>query len=554
MTFPRSTAVASLAIVLLLLSIAPPSTFAYPIQQTSSRITTTPTRTIFPVTSRSNGIIGEGGRKQQINIACHPQQQQLRTIMTGLLLAASSDDDDEDDVDGDGEQQVVLSRRSRLFRTLRFWKKNDNNTNDNKTSSSSQLMPSSSLASPVDDVDSALGNSFLSESSPSYHQWFVRNVYKNGNQYFKKETRDSKRTAAKEVRRRRAARTLALSLASAGGICSMLGGGAVPPVYALTQQDMIEDNTQIYSLRPGISKVQAEQLLAGEMPDEIRDNIDAKSSIGSTGGIKKEDAIAQGKKGDGLYSDYEDDDDDDEYTEEERYANDAVDFGNENASSGTVLDPSKKRAASFATSSESIANTDVSSAVSKDTLQAFSGGKSRDKASKWLYVKVLMAVFTPTFGLFGVRDILRLRKEAKNVVIAMEITDAQRAEYMGLDRNGNNITASDEEEEDNESADSDVEDELKDLKNDNDNDTDDKDDKDKDDKDKGDDDDDDDDQPKRRKKRPPLPKQPQGDGGGFSGGSSGGDTGTGGGSSEEDDEEGPSDEDIARLGNIFNKS
>eukprot|EP00751_Fragilariopsis_kerguelensis_P007300 CAMPEP_0170805438 /NCGR_PEP_ID=MMETSP0733-20121128/31372_1 /TAXON_ID=186038 /ORGANISM="Fragilariopsis kerguelensis, Strain L26-C5" /LENGTH=475 /DNA_ID=CAMNT_0011159823 /DNA_START=448 /DNA_END=1875 /DNA_ORIENTATION=+ len=475
--------------------------------------------------------------------------------MTGILLATSSSiDDDEDDVDGDSEQQVVLSRRSRLFRTLRFWKKkNDTNTNDGNTSSSSQLMPSSSLASPVDDVDSALGNSFLSESSPSYHQWFVRNVYKNGNQYFKKETRDSKRTAAKEVRRRRAARTLALSLASAGTICSMLGGGAVPPVYALTQQDMIEDNSQIYSLRPGISKIQAEQLLAGEMPDEIRDNIDAKSSIGSTGGIKKEDAIAQGKKGDGLYSDYEDDDDDDEYTEEERYANDAVDFGNENASSGTVLDPSKKRAASFATSSESIANTDVSSAVSKDTLQAFSGGKSRDKASKWLYVKVLMAVFTPTFGLFGVRDILRLRKEAKNVVIAMEITDAQRAEYMGLDRNGKNITASDEEEEDNESADSDVEDELKDLKNDND---DNDDDKNKDDKDKGDDDDDDDDdQPKRRKKRPPLPKQPQGDGGG--GGSSGGDTGTGGGNSNDNgggDDEGPSDEDIARLGNIFDKS
>mmetsp|Transcript_1583 Transcript_1583/g.1682 ORF Transcript_1583/g.1682 Transcript_1583/m.1682 type:complete len:554 (-) Transcript_1583:173-1834(-) len=551
-TFPRTTAVASLAIVLLLLSVAPPSTVAFPIQHTSSRITTTPTRTIFQLTSRSNGIIEEGGRKQQNNIACLQQQQQLRTNMTGLLLASSSDDDGNDDVDVDDEQQVVLSRRSRLFRTLRFWKKNDTNTNDGNTSSSSQLMPSSSLASPVDDVDSALGNSFLSESSPSYHQWFVRNVYKNGNEYFKKETRDSKRTAAKEVRRRRAARTLALSLASAGTICSMLGGGAVPPVYALTQQDMIEDNSQIYSLRPGISKIQAEQLLAGEMPDEIRDNIDAKSSIGSTGGIKKEDAIAQGKKGDGLYSDYEDDEDDDEYTEEERYANDAVDFGNENASSGTVLDPSKKRAASFATSSESIANTDVSSAVSKDTLQAFSGGKSRDKASKWLYVKVLMAVFTPTFGLFGVRDILRLRKEAKNVVIAMEITDAQRAEYMGLDRNGKNITASDEEEEDNESADSDVEDELKDLKNDND---DNDDDKNKDDKDKGDDDDDDDDQPKRRKKRPSLPKQPQGDGGG--GGSSGGDTGTGGGSSNDnggDDEEGPSDEDIARLGNIFDKS
>merc|ERR1712238_388347 len=114
--------------------------------------------------------------------------------------------------------------------------------------------------------------------------------------------------------------------------------------------------------------------------------------------------------------------------------------------------------------------------------------------SKWLYVKVLIAVFTPTFGLFGVRDFLRLRKEAKNVVLAMEITDAQRAEYLGIDKNGKNITATNEEEEDNESSDSDVEDELKDLKDD-------------------DKDDDDDDQPKRRKKRPPLPKQPQGDGG-----------------------------------------
>ena len=348
------------------------------------------------------------------------------------------------------------------------------------------------------------------------------------------------KTQRKQTRRkRRAAKIVAASLASAGGIVSILGGGIgapiVSPSHALTQADIAEQGLQIYSLRPGISIEQAEQLTNGEMPDEVRDNIDAKSSVGKTTGLSKEDAITKTKKSD-LYGEY--DADDDEFNEDE-YADEEYLFGTESSDSGTAIDPRKQRASgSFASSSgsSSTSSTDVSNKISKGTKDSFSGGSKTKPIT--VYASVGVACFIPTFGLFGVRDFIRNRKEEKNVKKGIEIIEAQRAEYFGTDKNGKNITDTNSNSTDTTDSDSDIDDELKDLKDSDDDD---------------DDDDDDEPEPPKRKRRS-LPKTPQGDG-------SGGDSSGGGGSSsgyDNDngggDDNGPSDDDIQRLGDIFNKS
>ena len=272
----------------------------------------------------------------------------------------------------------------------------------------------------------------------------------------------------------------------------------------------------MYSLRPGVSREQAEQLGSGVMPDEIRDNIDSKTAVGATTGLSKEEAAAKAKQKDTLYGDYDDYDDED-------YAADEEEFGD--FSYGNTVAPSRQRQKSF--SSE----TDGSNQISKGAKSTFSGISSDTSKTKpfSLYAKVSLACFLPTFGVFGVRDFLRTRQEEKNVKKAIEIVDAQRAEYFGIDKDGNNITATE---------DSDIEDELKDLKEgDEDEDSDD------DDEDDEDDDDDEDEPPRRRRSLPKPPKGPEGDG-----------SGGGGFDGFDDDDDGPSDEDIQRLGDIFNKS
>jgi len=308
----------------------------------------------------------------------------------------------------------------------------------------------------------------------------------------------------------RAARAVAASLVSAGSIASIVGG-APAPVFARTLQDTIEDGSQIYSLRPGVSREQAEQLSSGFMPDEVRDQIDSKTAIGATTGFSKEESVAKAKQTDTLYGDCDDYDDDD-------YAADEEEFGE--SSYKYSVAPSKQRQKSFSSDS------DVSSEISKGTKTVFSGISSDSKTTKptSLYAKISLGLFVPTFGLFGVRDFVRNRKEEENVQKALEIVEAQRAEYFGIDKNGKNITATED--------DGDIEDELKDLK-DGEGDDDD------------DDDDDDDEPPRRRRSLPKPPKGPQGDG---SGGAGGGFDDSG------DDENGPSDEDIQRLGDIFDKS
>jgi hypothetical protein len=425
--------------------------------------------------------------------SCIPQLQRTTPTScpatTTTLYSVASFNDEQDDDDDKEEAVIVESKRSRLRRTIFFW----NNDNNNRMTT---------------------------------------------------QSRSSNQTTRRRSKKR-AAKIVAASLASAGGIVSILGGGVgapiIPASYALTQADIAEQGLQIYSLRPGISIEQAEQLGKGEMPDEVRDNIDAKSSVGKTTGLSKEDAIIKTKKSD-LYGEYDadndedDDDDDDDFDEaDEEYL-----FGTEKSDSGTAIDVRKQRASSFgsSTSSGSTASTDVSNKISKGTKDSFSGG-SKTKPIM-VYASVGVACFIPTFGLFGVRDFIRNRKEEKNVKKGLEIIEAQRAEYFGIDKNGKNITDTNSTDT---TSDGDIDDELKDLK----------------DGDDDDDDDDDDDEPEPpKRKRRSLPKTPPGDGSGGSGSGSGGDSSGSGSSGGYDNdnggEDGPSDDDIQRLGDIFNKS
>ena len=150
-------------------------------------------------------------------------------------------------------------------------------------------------------------------------------------------------------------------------------------------------------------------------------------------------------------------------------------------------------------------------------------GPRSETQNKMLTLKVSVGLFIPTWGAMGVREFVRRRKEEQYVKKGLEILEAQKAEYF-------NITET--------TPDSDIEDELKDLK---DSDDDENEDADQDDDDDDDDDDDeeedDDDEPPTRR----SPKRPSG--GPTSGG--GGDDGDGG---------RPSEDDLKRLGDIFNKS
>ena len=142
-------------------------------------------------------------------------------------------------------------------------------------------------------------------------------------------------------------------------------------------------------------------------------------------------------------------------------------------------------------------------------------GPRSETQNKMLTLKVSVGLFIPTWGAMGVREFVRRRKEEQYVKKGLEILEAQKAEYF-------NITET--------TPDSDIEDELKDLK---DSDDDENEDADEDD----DEEEDDDDEPPTRR----SPKRPSG--GPTSGG--GGDDGDGG---------RPSEDDLKRLGDIFNKS
>jgi len=315
----------------------------------------------------------------------------------------------------------------------------------------------------------------------------------------------------KRNRHRRAAKVVALSLASAGSIAGIMSG-APAPAFARNRQDMIDSGDIIYSLRPGVTKEQAEQLTSGVMPDEVRDKIDSKTSVGAISGYSKEETIEKAKQKKSIYGDYDDYDDDDFIADEQEFGDSS--YGN------SVEPPSKQRQKAF--SSE---EGDGSSEISMSTKSVFSGiseDTTKTKPSS-LYLKVSLSMGVPTFGFFGVRDYVRNRKEEENVKRAIEIVDEQRAEYFGIDKDGKNITATDEDDE------TDDDDELDDG-----------------DEDDDIDEDDEDDEPPRRR-RPPLPKTPKGPQGDGSGGA-------GGPGSDDSGYDRPSDDDIERMQNLFNNS
>ena len=253
---------------------------------------------------------------------------------------------------------------------------------------------------------------------------------------------------------------------------------------------------RIYSIRPGMSEEQASKLIEGELPDDMPPAGSALDT--TTGSLLQSD---QKKKPSKVSS--------------------SIDYGDEDGEDDEFMDFEK--IGSSSTDRKSI----QAQKVVADRLQSagrsqFSGIDPSKTKTRGLYVKVSVALFIPTWGAMGVREFVRRRKEEAYVQKGLKILAAQRAEYF-------NITET--------TADSDIQEELKDLKDDSEEDDDDDDSEDDD-----DDDDDDDDEPDVP---PPSsrkgPKKPSG-GGGTSG--SGGDLGYG----------KPSDDDLKRLGDLFNKS
>ena len=254
--------------------------------------------------------------------------------------------------------------------------------------------------------------------------------------------------------------------------------------------------TPTSSLRPGISREQAEKIEQGEMDGRW---VQAKTTL-STTEPEKQPAAAPKKtvKQSSLYGDDEDfDDEDDDFLEDE------------------VVGSSSPRAASQAD------QTAAKRLQSRSNFAAYHQGKT-----KALTIKVGIAFFVPTYGALIVREYFRRRREEAYVQKGLEILEAQKAEYF-------NIT--------NTSADSDVEDALKNLKK-NETKTDDDDDDDDDEDDDDEEDDDDDEEDDRPRGRRGGPRRPLGDGGGDSGGSSGDGSGR------------PSDEDLDKLNQMFKRS
>ena len=249
---------------------------------------------------------------------------------------------------------------------------------------------------------------------------------------------------------------------------------------------------RIYSIRPGMSDEQASKLVEGELPDDMPK---AGSALDTTGSLLESDQ----KKTSKISS--------------------SIDYGDEDGEEDDFMDFEK--VGSSTTDRKSFqAQQLVADRLQSAGRSQFSGIDPSKTKTRGLYVKVSVALFIPTWGAMGVREFVRRRKEEAYVQKGLKILAAQRAEYF-------NITET--------TADSDIEDELKDLK-------DDSEDDDEDDSDDDEDDDDDDDEPDvPRLPSRKGPKKPSG----------------GGGTSGSDDDLGygkPSDDDLKRLGDLFNKS
>jgi len=303
---------------------------------------------------------------------------------------------------------------------------------------------------------------------------------------------------------RRKLRKWVASVALAGSL--LFGSGLTRPAQAKFSYELGEQRT--HSLRPGMSKTQAEQVLQGD--EDVLKEVESKSIFDKADAeAEKHMAKSEASKGkapaksvkkksssDFLYDDI---DDDFAFTEED-VAKGLTGYQVDNEIANKIK---AKTSSQFA---------------------AYNKGKSTA-----LTVKVAIALFAPTFGGMFIREHVRQRKEEAYVKKGLEILEAQKAEYF-------NVTST--------AADSDVQDALKGLKKGkNATDTKDKKDVDNDDDDDDNDDDDEDAAPPRSSSSPPRPKRPSGGGDKDSSGS-GSDPGYG----------RPSDEELDRLNKLFGKS
>ncbi len=261
-----------------------------------------------------------------------------------------------------------------------------------------------------------------------------------------------------------------------------------------------------YSIRPGATQEQASKLIEGEVPDDISES----KSIFDTQSQSEKDQVERQKQ------------QQQQQLNPQQKPKSAFDYGDEDDEEDDYLEFQER--SSVASSKKGLASQaerKVAERLQSTTRSQFSGIDPSKTKSRALYLKVSVGLFIPTWGAMGVREFVRRRKEEVYVKKGLEILEAQKAEYF-------NVTET--------TSDSDIEDELKDLKDgDEDDDSDD-------DADDADDDDDDDEEPKTP---PPSsrkgPKRPSG-GGGSDGNSGGSGDGR------------PSDDDLKRLGDLFNKS
>ena len=237
---------------------------------------------------------------------------------------------------------------------------------------------------------------------------------------------------------------------------------ARPAAHAKFSYELNE--TPTHSLRPGMSKNQADRLDEGEL--DVSELESASIFQQPT-----ESAAAESKQKQSSFGYGEEEDDDDFFLEEDE---------------------------SGAASQADQATAEKLQARTTKEFAAYQQGKSKS-----LTIKVGLCFFVPTYGFMIVREYVRRRREETYVQKGLEILEAQKAEYF-------NVTAK--------SDDSDVEDELKGLKNNSTSTDDDDTDEDKDD---DDDDSEDDDEPPKPSRRSGKPKRPSGDGGGDEGGDPG---------------------------------
>jgi len=254
-----------------------------------------------------------------------------------------------------------------------------------------------------------------------------------------------------------------------------------------------------FSIRPGATQEQASQMVEGEIPDGVPET---KSVFDTKAQTETEEKTPQKKSSD---YDYGDEDDDEDF----------FDFDGSGRGSSSA-----KKGPGSATQNEKA----VAERLRASTRSSFSGIDTSKTKTRGLYLKVSVGLFIPTWGAMGVREFVRRRKEEAYVKKGLEILEAQKAEYF-------NVTET--------TPDSDIEDELKDMKDGEDDEDSDDDEDDEDDDDDDDDDDEPDSPPPSSRKGPKRPS-----GGGDSGGAGGGDPGYG----------RPSDDDLKKLGDLFNRS